>query len=133
MNWLWRSSFILCLFDFRRSARSGGQAASEATWPLHAVLVRDQSGVRNPANADHASGIRCVVPLLCGRDPLSSYYCSHDSPACSNYHQIARWNLDRLPTDWLSTRRRWDLYHRVRVLLLIVVQVLLILSALLDP
>jgi hypothetical protein len=30
-------------------------------------------------------------------------------------------------------RRRWDLYHRVRVLLLIVVQVLLIFSALLDP
>jgi hypothetical protein len=29
-------------------------------------------------------------------------------------------------------RRRWDLYHRVRVLLLIVVLVLLILSALLD-
>jgi hypothetical protein len=30
-------------------------------------------------------------------------------------------------------RRRWDLYHRVRVLLFIVVQILLILSALLDP
>ena len=48
-------------------------------------------------------------------------------------NRIARWDIDRLPTDWLSMRRRWDLYHRVRVLLLIVVQVLLILSALLDP
>ena len=46
---------------------------------------------------------------------------------------IARWDIDRLPIDWLSMRRRWDLYHRVRVLLLIVVQILLILSALLDP
>jgi hypothetical protein len=25
-----------------------------------------------PPNADHASCIRCVVSLLCGRDPLSS-------------------------------------------------------------
>jgi len=48
-------------------------------------------------------------------------------------NRIARWDIDRLPTDWLSMRRRWDLYHRVRVLLLIVVMVLLILSALLDP
>ena len=48
-------------------------------------------------------------------------------------NRIARWDIDRLPTDWLSMRRRWDLYHRVRVLLLIVVPVLLILSALLDP
>ena len=48
-------------------------------------------------------------------------------------NRIARWDIDRLPTDCLSMRRRWDLYHRVRVLLLIVVQVLLILSALLDP
>jgi hypothetical protein len=28
---------------------------SEAAWPLHAVLVRDQSGVRYRSNADHAS------------------------------------------------------------------------------
>jgi hypothetical protein len=48
-------------------------------------------------------------------------------------NRIARWDIERLPTDWLSMRRRWDLYHRVRVLLLMVVLVLLILSALLDP
>jgi anthrone oxygenase-like protein len=48
-------------------------------------------------------------------------------------NRIARWDIDRLPTDWLSMRRCWDLYHRVRVLLLMVVQVLLILSAVLDP
>jgi hypothetical protein len=47
-------------------------------------------------------------------------------------NRIARWGADRLPPDWLSIRRRWDLYHRVGVLLLIVVLVLLILSALLD-
>ncbi len=47
-------------------------------------------------------------------------------------HRLTRWDSDRLPAEWLSMRRRWDLYHRVRVLLLIVVLVLLILSALLD-
>jgi hypothetical protein len=47
-------------------------------------------------------------------------------------NRIAGWDVDRLPTDWLSMRRRWDLYHRVRVFLLVVVLVLLILSALLD-
>jgi hypothetical protein len=47
-------------------------------------------------------------------------------------NQIAGWNLDRLPADWLSMRRRWDLYHRIRVLLLLVVLTLLILSALLN-
>ena len=47
-------------------------------------------------------------------------------------HQIARWNLDQLATNWLSMRRLWDLHHRIRVLLLMVVLVLLILSALLD-
>ena len=69
---------------FRRSARSGCQAASEAAWPLHAVVVRAQSGIRDPANADHASCARCAVAFLCGRDPISSYYRSHDSPAGSN-------------------------------------------------
>src|SRR5205807_8004639 len=33
-------------------------------------------------------------------------------------NRIAAWDLDRLPKDWLSMRQRWDLYHRVRVLLL---------------
>jgi hypothetical protein len=47
-------------------------------------------------------------------------------------NQIAGWNLDRLPADWLSMRRRWDLYHRIRVLLLLVALALLILSALLS-
>src|SRR5260370_19421181 len=69
---------------FRRSARSGCQAASEAAWPLHAVFVRAQSGIRHPATADHATCARFDVALLCGRDALSSYYCSHDSLAGSN-------------------------------------------------
>ena len=47
-------------------------------------------------------------------------------------NRIARWNVDRLPSDWLNMRRRWDFYHRVRVFLLFVVLVLLILSALLS-
>ena len=47
-------------------------------------------------------------------------------------NQIAGWDLDRLPEDWLSLRRRWDLYHRVRVLLLFFALILLILAALLN-
>ena len=44
-------------------------------------------------------------------------------------NRIAGWDLDRLPADWLNMRQRWDLYHRVRVLLLVFVFALLILSA----
>jgi hypothetical protein len=47
-------------------------------------------------------------------------------------NRIANWDLDRLPGDWLSLRQRWDLYHRVRVLLLVLVFGLLILSELLT-
>jgi hypothetical protein len=47
-------------------------------------------------------------------------------------NQIAGLNLDRLPADWLSLRRRWDLYHSIRVLLLLVALTLLIVSALLS-
>lgn len=45
-------------------------------------------------------------------------------------NRIAALDLDRLPPDWLEMRRRWDLYHQVRVVLLIVVLTLLILAAL---
>ena len=69
---------------FRRSTRSGGQAASEAAWPLHAVLVRAQSGIRDPANADHASCARCAVACCAAAMLLALNYCSHDSLAGSN-------------------------------------------------
>jgi hypothetical protein len=52
--------FIRPVLGFRRSAPSG------AAW------VRDQFGIRDPANADHASYARCAVALLCGGDPLGS-------------------------------------------------------------
>jgi uncharacterized membrane protein len=45
-------------------------------------------------------------------------------------NRIARSDPDRLPPNWLSMRQRWDLYHRIRVLLLGLVFSLLILSAL---
>jgi len=45
-------------------------------------------------------------------------------------NRIARWDPDRLPPNWLSMRQRWDVYHRIRVLLLGLVFSLLILSAL---
>lgn len=44
--------------------------------------------------------------------------------------RIAAWDLNQLPPDWMSMRRRWDLYHRVRVFFLVVALVLLILSVL---
>ena len=47
-------------------------------------------------------------------------------------NKIAGWNLEQLPTDWLNMRRRWDLYHRIRVVLLLGVLVLLVMSALLS-
>jgi Domain of unknown function (DUF1772) len=43
--------------------------------------------------------------------------------------QIARLDPARLPANWLSLRRRWDVYHGIRVLLLIAVDGLLILAA----
>lgn len=46
-------------------------------------------------------------------------------------NRIAALDPDRLPSDWLQMRRRWDLYHQVRVVLLIIMLALLILSALL--
>jgi Domain of unknown function (DUF1772) len=45
-------------------------------------------------------------------------------------NRIAAWDLRNLPHDWLATRRRWDLYHQVRVLLLVFVFTLLTVSAL---
>ncbi len=47
-------------------------------------------------------------------------------------NRIAGWDFERLPNDWLRMCLRWDLYHRVRVFLLVVTSALLILSALLD-
>jgi hypothetical protein len=47
-------------------------------------------------------------------------------------NRIAAMDLERLPPDWIGLRRRWDLYHRVRVLLLAVTLILLILSVLLK-
>jgi hypothetical protein len=45
-------------------------------------------------------------------------------------NQMTRLDPARLPSNWLTLRRRWDLYHDVRVLLLVGVDVLLILAAL---
>jgi len=45
-------------------------------------------------------------------------------------NQIARLDPARLPANFLALRRRWDLYHGIRVLLLVIVDVLLILAAL---
>ena len=45
-------------------------------------------------------------------------------------NRIARWDLNQLPQDWMSMRRRWDLYHQVRVFFLVIALVLLILSVL---
>lgn len=47
-------------------------------------------------------------------------------------NRVAGLDFSRLPDNWLNMRRRWDSYHRVRVILLIVVLSLLIASALLN-
>jgi hypothetical protein len=45
-------------------------------------------------------------------------------------NRIAQLDSARPPANWLNLRRRWDLYHSIRVLLLILVDVLLIRAAL---
>lgn len=47
-------------------------------------------------------------------------------------NRIAQLDLQHLPANWLSLRRRWDLYHQIRVLLLVIVFVLLITADLLH-
>jgi hypothetical protein len=47
-------------------------------------------------------------------------------------NKIAALDPDHLPPGWLGLRRRWDLYHQIRVGLLFVALILLILSALLH-
>ncbi|MBV8551147.1 MAG: DUF1772 domain-containing protein [Acidobacteriaceae bacterium] len=46
-------------------------------------------------------------------------------------NRIAAMDVERVPSDWLSMRRRWDGYHQIRVTLLFVVLILLILAVLL--
>jgi hypothetical protein len=73
-----------------------------------------------------------VVAVLRSRDPLGLIIVLTIALPVPISNQIAGWDLDRLPEDWLNMRRRWDLYHRVRVLLLFFALILLILAALLN-
>jgi len=45
-------------------------------------------------------------------------------------NQIAALDAKHLPAGWLALRRRWDVYHGIRVVLLVVVEVLLTVAAL---
>ena len=45
-------------------------------------------------------------------------------------NRIATLDLQHLPANWLSLRRRWDLYHQIRVVLLVCVFALLIAATL---
>lgn len=43
-------------------------------------------------------------------------------------NRIIRWDLEALPSDWLDQRRRWDSYHRFRVVILLIALLCLILG-----
>jgi hypothetical protein len=45
-------------------------------------------------------------------------------------NRVAAWNLNSLPGDWKSDRRRWDQYHAIRIVILVLASVAIVLAAL---
>ena len=43
-------------------------------------------------------------------------------------NRVRLWRMDSLPEDWITQRRRWDIYNWIRVLLITASFLLLILS-----
>src|SRR5882672_1204960 len=41
-------------------------------------------------------------------------------------NRVAAWNLNALPGDWRSDRRRWDQYHVIRIVILILASVAIV-------
>ncbi len=58
--------------------------------------------------------VAAVVLSLIGPVPINS--------------RIAKWTPESLPSDWRNQEHRWDLYHGVRTVALIVAFALLVLS-----
>lgn len=45
-------------------------------------------------------------------------------------NRVAAWDLKALPGDWKSDRRRWDQYHSIRIVILVLASVAIALAAL---
>lgn len=45
-------------------------------------------------------------------------------------NRVAAWNLNSLPGDWKRDRRRWDHYHAIRIVMLVLASVAIVLAAL---
>ena len=45
-------------------------------------------------------------------------------------NRVAAWDLNALPGDWKSDRRRWDQYHAIRIVILVLASVAIALAAL---
>jgi hypothetical protein len=91
-------------------------------YPLSFLLALGQSLVER-----HGPGAALAWTATAGIALISAY--SILLPVPIN-NKIARMDPQRPPADWLSLRRRWDLYHGVRVVLLVAVDALLIAAAL---
>lgn len=44
-------------------------------------------------------------------------------------NQVARWQPDTVPANWRELRRRWDLLHNIRVVVLVIALILLVASS----
>ena len=73
---------------------------STVSWRLAAIALAIQ--------------VAAVVFSLIGRVPINN--------------RIAKWTPESLPNDWRNQEHRWDLYHGVRTVALIIAFALLILS-----
>ena len=45
-------------------------------------------------------------------------------------NRVAAWDLNALPADWKSDRKRWDRYHGIRIVILVLASVAIALAAL---
>jgi Anthrone oxygenase len=45
-------------------------------------------------------------------------------------NRVAAWDLNALPADWKSDRKRWDQYHAIRIVILVLASVAIALAAL---
>ena len=48
-------------------------------------------------------------------------------------NRVAAWDLDTLPGDWKADRRRWDRYHLVRIVILMLASLAIVAAALWRP
>ena len=47
--------------------------------------------------------------------------------------RVAAWDLNALPGDWKSDRRRWDRYHSIRIVILVLASLTILAAALWRP